>query len=254
MQVEQIVNQGIAQANKTLAAIRLPVGGATAGMVFSVSDPDGNVLGLYRMTDATIFSIEFAVAKGRNVTYYASTNLQSFDRVPVNDVIGQPFTPPYNPAYLPIGTAFTNRTFRFFVRTAVPVRRRRLCSRCVFHSSRNWSTQRPATTKPWRQFPTPISIPCWVTTHSTLARISSDTVATVNNRNGVVFFPGSSPLYVMGVLSGGFGVSGDGVDQDDVVTFYGRNGFRRPAEHRADRFFVRGVRLPYEEVDRNALA
>ena len=54
-QVEQIINQGIAQANKTRAAIRLPVGGATAGMVFSVSDLDGNVLGLYRMTMPRFF-------------------------------------------------------------------------------------------------------------------------------------------------------------------------------------------------------
>jgi uncharacterized protein GlcG (DUF336 family) len=35
------------------------------------------------------------------------------------------------------------------------------------------------------------------------------------NQNGVVSFPGSVPLYKNGVLVGGLGISGDGVDQDD---------------------------------------
>ncbi len=39
-----------------------------------------------------------------------------------------------------------------------------------------------------------------------------------NNMSGIVFFPGSLPLYQNGVLVGGLGVSGDGVDQDDFVT------------------------------------
>ena len=33
-----------------------------------------------------------------------------------------------------------------------------------------------------------------------------------------MFFPGSLPLYVGGVLTFGLGVSGDGVNQDDTVT------------------------------------
>jgi uncharacterized protein GlcG (DUF336 family) len=35
-------------------------------------------------------------------------------------------------------------------------------------------------------------------------------------------FPGSVPLYKNGVLVGGIGVSGDGVDQDDLVSYMGR--------------------------------
>ncbi len=48
------------------------------------------------------------------------------------------------------------------------------------------------------------------------------------NQNGVVFFPGSTALYINGNadrLRGGFGVSGDGVDQDDVVTAAGQVGY-----------------------------
>ena len=73
--VTKIVNDGIAQANVTRAAIRLNLqtglSGATAKMVFAVADHDGSILGLYRMPDATIFSIDVAVAKARNTVYYA---------------------------------------------------------------------------------------------------------------------------------------------------------------------------------------
>jgi hypothetical protein len=73
----------------------------------------------------------------------------------------------------------------------------------------------------------------------------------IANQNGVVFFPGSAPLYLAGSLHGGFGVSGDGVDQDDVVTFMGQKGFEAPAQLRADRVFYRTVRLPYQKFNRN---
>ncbi|HEY2882121.1 MAG TPA: hypothetical protein VGJ15_06795, partial [Pirellulales bacterium] len=61
-QVNQIIQQGIDTANDTRAQIRLPAGGATARMMLAVTDTDGSVLGLYRMTDATIFSIDVSVA------------------------------------------------------------------------------------------------------------------------------------------------------------------------------------------------
>lgn len=35
------------------------------------------------------------------------------------------------------------------------------------------------------------------------------------------FFRGSVPLYRDGILIGGIGVSGDGIDQDDFIAFYG---------------------------------
>src|SRR5262249_52747492 len=68
-QVEQIVQNGITQAEQTRAAIRLPLD-STTSMVFAVSDKDGNIVGLFRMPDATIFSIGVAVAKARNTAYY----------------------------------------------------------------------------------------------------------------------------------------------------------------------------------------
>jgi hypothetical protein len=75
------------------------------------------------------------------------------------------------------------------------------------------------------------------------------------NQNGIVFFPGGVPLYntINGVatLVGGLGVSGDGVDQDDVVTAAAAVGYAPPANLTADNFFVQNVRLPYQNFDRN---
>lgn len=44
-------------------------------------------------------------------------------------------------------------------------------------------------------------------------------------RNGIITFPGGVPLYKDGVLVGGIGVSGDGVNQDETVAFAGAIGF-----------------------------
>jgi uncharacterized protein GlcG (DUF336 family) len=70
-------------------------------------------------------------------------------------------------------------------------------------------------------------------------------------RNGIITFPGGVPLYKDGVLVGGIGVSGDGVDQDDLIAAMGSAGFEAPAEMRADRVSVRGVRLPYVKFPRH---
>jgi len=73
------------------------------------------------------------------------------------------------------------------------------------------------------------------------------------NQNGIVFFPGSSPLYGGGLLLGGLGVSGDGVDQDDVVTAAAKVSLDVPDNLRADQFFVRGVRLPFQKFNRQPI-
>ncbi|HYX70527.1 MAG TPA: heme-binding protein [Terriglobales bacterium] len=71
------------------------------------------------------------------------------------------------------------------------------------------------------------------------------------NQSGVVFFPGAVPLYKNGVLVGGLGISGDGVDQDDFVANGGAAGFMAPAGIRADQVVIRGARLPYLLFPRN---
>jgi uncharacterized protein GlcG (DUF336 family) len=53
-------------------------------------------------------------------------------------------------------------------------------------------------------------------------------------RNGITIFPGGAPLYKNGQLVGAIGVSGDGVDQDDITTFAGTKHFQPDKHIRSD--------------------
>jgi uncharacterized protein GlcG (DUF336 family) len=238
--VVRIVQQGIAQANLTRAAIRLPLE-STARMVFAVSDRNGNVLGLYRMPDATVFSIDVAVAKSRNVAYYADpTQLQAIDQVPG----------------VPPGTAMSNRTFRYL---ALP----RFPEGIEGAPPGPFSILNDPGTNPQTglQVGPPLPPAFYQSIQGHDAFFPDTNFHDPNNlanQNGIVFFPGAVPLYkdVTGrgqaVLVGGLGVSGDGVDQDDVVTFAASQGYTPPPNIlTADQTFVRGVRLPYQKFDRN---
>ena len=65
-------------------------------------------------------------------------------------------------------------------------------------------------------------------------------------QNGIQIFPGSVPIYRGNVLVGGLGVSGDGIDQDDMISFLGLNNAGQqvggignaPAAIRADNIVV----------------
>ena len=72
-----------------------------------------------------------------------------------------------------------------------------------------------------------------------------------NLPNGITIFPGGFPLYRNGVLIGAIGVSGDGIDQDDIVSASGAALFPAPPAIRADHSVHRGARLPYAKFPRN---
>src|SRR5438477_4368192 len=72
-----------------------------------------------------------------------------------------------------------------------------------------------------------------------------------NLPNGITIFPGGFPLYRNGVLIGAIGISGDGVDQDDIVGASGTHDFLAPLAIRADQFAYLGARLPYAKFPRD---
>lgn len=291
-QVRDIIENGIAEAEVTRAAIRLDENfrpGVATGMVLAVADTQGNLVGLYRMEDATIFSIDVAVAKARNTAYYADdAALRNVDRIDFN---GDGTLTEGTQDTVRRGVAFTNRTFRFIVEPRFPTGAPDLTSVEVAGLQNNNQTlcqQRPTLcVKVGPQSilrmpginprtgenldnasPLPVDVYRNVNSASFLAfdafnparnfRDPGDIVPVFGtadshpfaNQNGIVFFPGSAPLYVSGQLAGGFGVSGDGVDQDDVVTSAGFFGFEADESARVDQFFVGSVRLPYVKFNR----
>lgn len=100
--VMQILDNAEATANTTRAAIRLPIGSRTK-MVIAVADTDGTIIGLRRMPDSTVFSIDVAVTKARNMVYFNSASRTAADLQGV-----------------PLGTAVTNRTIGFGAQPLYP--------------------------------------------------------------------------------------------------------------------------------------
>jgi uncharacterized protein GlcG (DUF336 family) len=203
----QILDAAEATANQTRAAIRLPLGSRTR-MVIAIADMDGNIIALRRMADATVFSIDVAATKARNMVYFNSQLRSDAD---LNQV--------------PLSTAVTNRTISFGAQPFFPPGIDDSNAGPFFNLFMN------DTVNPCSQ--------------------GLDGGLSSGNNSGIVFFPGSAGLYRNGVLIGGLGVSGDGVDQDDFVTSGGAAGFQPPEAMRADQISVRGVRLPYFKFPRN---
>jgi uncharacterized protein GlcG (DUF336 family) len=234
--VVQIISQGVTQANHTRAAIRLPLDNTTR-MVLSVSDTQGNILGLYRMPDATVFSIDVAVAKSRNNAYYANpAQLQAIDQLPG----------------IPKGVAFTSRSFRYLAQPRFPeaIDGYPPGPFSILNDGgvnlSNGANQGP---------PLPPSAFQSVQGYDVFnAQTNFHDPFNPANQNGIIFFPGGVALYkpINGVrtLVGGLGVSGDGVDQDDVVTAAAAAGFTPPAPLRVDFYKFRGVRIPYQKYNR----
>lgn len=203
-QVQGIVANAVATGNTTRAAIRLPVG-VRARFVISVADLDGSLLALYRMPDATLFSVDVAVAKSRDVIYFSGTNGYT-------DLPG-----------VVAGTAITNRTLDF-------------AGQPLYPNGIDGTAPGPF----YPLFLNDVANPCTIGSQPKNP-----------NQNGIVFFPGSLPLYINGKLVGGLGVSGDGVDQDDFATAGGAVGYDAPTAIHADQYFDRGVRLTYQKFPPN---
>ena len=238
--IEQIVAQGIAEANQVRSQVRAPFN-QSAKMVFAVSDEEGNVLGLYRMPDAQYSAIAMAVANARNTAYYNNPSLLQ----PQDKIKG-----------VPAGTAFTSRTIRF---VSLP----------FFPEGIDINPPGPGnilTDGGNTKFATTKGAPLPVSAFQSLQGYNDFNPNTnfrdpynKANQNGVVFFPASAPLYVApagskirSTLVGALGVSGDGVFQNDDVASVASIAYAPGRSvDRADQVKFRGVRLPYYKYNRN---
>lgn len=201
-EIDAIVRSAVATAQQTRGLIRLPLN-SYARMVIAISGLAGEIVALYRMPDATVFSIDVAVAKARNVVWFSGAGS--------GDLPG-----------LPAGSSVTNRTIGY---GAQP----------MFPAGIDASEPGPF----FDLFVRDLMNPC-----------SQGSQPADANQSGIVFFPGSLPLYRDGRLVGGLGVSGDGVEQDDWVSWQGAEGYRPPEEVWPDRTLIEGVRIPFLKFPR----
>jgi uncharacterized protein GlcG (DUF336 family) len=232
--VQRVVNQAVNQANTTRAQVRLPYG-LTARFIIAVTDQTGRILAEYRMADALFDAVDVVPSKARNAYYFSTRQgyevLRSFVASAPYDNYSWTPDPPAGQ-----GWALTSQTLSFGGQPLFPP---------------GIDAFRPATPGPWfNLFVYDTLNPC--TEGPGPSRGGN---LSFINQNGITWFPGSAPLYKGGQLVGGVGVSGDGVEQNDLVTAAGEAGFEPPASLRVDNSSIHtrngDVRLPWLKFPRN---
>jgi uncharacterized protein GlcG (DUF336 family) len=226
------------QADRARAAIRRPLGDR-ARVNITVVDRAGTVLGLFSTRDAPIFGVDVSVQKARTAVFFSRPDAGDLLRAAGHG--GFVAAAARSGVRLGGEIAFSNRAQGFL-------------SRPLFPDGIDGTAPGPFSV-PARDFTIFNDGLQLALVKGALAQVLGNcaqaTCSTVPGlANGIQIFPGSVPLYRRGRLIGAVGVSGDGVDQDDLVAAAGGRGFEPPDALRADATFVRGVRLPYVKFPR----
>jgi uncharacterized protein GlcG (DUF336 family) len=215
-EVQRIVTQAAAQAAQTRAAIRTPAG-VSAQVFISVVDTNGSILGIWRTPDASMFSFDVSAQKARTALAFSNpANVDFCGRV--RSLLG------LSPGQ---SLAMSTRAVGFLSQDFFPP------------GIDMTNLGNPVEPGPLYEGPE----------FAYQARLASEAGLPAYG-NGITIFPGGLPLYKGGRLAGAIGVSGDGVDQDDLIAFAGAQGFHPPDDIRSDQYFYRGVRLPYAKFPR----
>jgi uncharacterized protein GlcG (DUF336 family) len=236
--VQTIIAHAAQQANITRAAIRQPLG-SNARVTIAVVDAGGTVLGVFRQLDAPVFGFDVSVQKARTAAFFSSANAGLLLR-------GAGFAAYADRAVadglqLNGSIAFTDRAGGFLHRPFFP-------------DGINNSAAGPFSTELSEWSPFNVGLQLDLIQTNLLAAIGGASVpcSTIPNLpNGIQIFPGSVPIYKNGVMVGAIGISGDGVDQDDLISAGGGNGYAPAPAIRSDQVFVRGVRLPFLKFPRS---
>ncbi len=245
-EVTRILAEAIKIANRSRAQIRQPLG-TPAQVTISVVDTTGAILGVIRTPDAPVFGTDVAVQKARSALFFSNTSAAA-----ALTALGAPVS-----AYvvgmqgliggaLSNGVAYSNRAIGNLARPFLP-------------DGINGAGPGPLS-KPfaqWSPFADGLQLDL------VQAKIVGNILAGTNTgpcstipalANGMQIFPGSVPIFRGAQLVGAIGISGDGIDQDDMVAFLGLANAgialgtgiaNAPAALRADRIAVPGGQLRY---------
>jgi len=225
IEVTNILTLAAERAAITRAGIRLPRGQPAQVFITVVSNPNSPgtapvVLGVFRTGEATMFSWDVAVQKARTALFFSS---------------------PLAAGILPVelqNKALSTRAVGFLAQSLYPPGIQKKPPGPLLGLQENFSL-----------------LPVGVTNilNGVFFTVANPplTVPDPNLPDGITIFPGGFPLYRNGVLIGAIGVSGDGVDQDDLIAASGTVNFLAPNAIRSDQIIFRGARLPYAKFPRN---
>jgi uncharacterized protein GlcG (DUF336 family) len=237
--VTGIINRAGAQADRTRAAIRLPIG-TPARVSVTVVDASGAILGMFRTLDAPIFGFDVSAQKARTAAFFSSaTAARDLQLAGFSNYVAAAAADGIS---LDGKVAFSTRAVGFL-------------SQPIFPPGAIGPFEKGPFSNPlgtWSVFNTGLQLDMYQDAPgASLFTASCTGTALPSLPNGITIFPGGFPLYKAGVLVGAIGISGDGVDQDDLIGFTGSMGFEAPAAMRSDNVVVRGVTLPYARFPRH---
>ena len=279
-EVSQILQSALAVSNKARAQIRRPLG-TPARVTISVVDAEGNILGIVRGRDAPVFGIDVSLQKARTAAFFSSSQANTLiQALPdaeylLDDLSGVDRTVDLSDYviatrnFLGLPTALADGAYAFTDRAGGNLSR-------PFYPDGLQNSGAGPLSKPaaeWSAFSTGFQLDTVynsMTKHLAflLGVLGSDVTSGCGGKsftgadvasspllaNGLQIFPGSVPIYRNGDLVGAIGVSGDGVDQDDMIAFLGVHNAglslsgsinNAPASIRADNLQPQGVRLRY---------
>lgn len=238
-EVTVLLSNALRVAARARAQIRNPAESA-ARVSISVVDSNGVVLGIARSVDAPIFGTDVSLQKARTAAFFSRpdagqilTNAGHGFFVDALRAFGMPTA-------LGDGIAFSDRAGGNLSRPFYPD---------GINANPNGPLSFPISV--WSPFNVGLQLNL-VANRLTLPGLGCTGIP--NLANGMQIFPGSVPIYRGAQLVGGIGVSGDGVDQDDMISFLGLHnaglelgGAINNADPsiRADTLTVQGVRLRY---------
>jgi uncharacterized protein GlcG (DUF336 family) len=284
-EVQTIEQQALTIANRARAQIRNPLG-SQARVSVSVVDTNGVALAFARTRDAPIFGIDVSLQKARTAAFnsgsYAADVLQSL--APANyfadsldyankkatfTTVAQGNLGDYvsavraflgMPSALTGNVAFTDRAGGNMSRPFFPDGVDGNPNGPFSHPLAQWSPFQEGLQLDLVYNAVALNLVGYLSAQG--FAVDADNVpastpfctASPHLPNGIQVFPGSVPIYRGSTLVGGLGVSGDGVDQDDMVSFLGLYNAgvqlggaigNAPPAMRADQLAPQGVHLRY---------
>jgi len=240
-EVRLLLQNALAVAQQTRAQIRRPLGSA-AQVNISVVDADGNVLGFVRTADAPVFGSDVSLQKARTAAFFshplASQRLQQTladrylggDAFHVASSVDAARAFFARPTLLADGLAFSSRAVGLIARPFYPDGIAGTPPGPLSRAIDDWSPfhlglqldlvynelVRIVSALAQNQTLQTPSPGCGT---QTLGGVPRNVLSQL--RNGIQTFPGGVPIYRGQQLVGAIGVSGDGVDQDDMIGFLG---------------------------------
>jgi uncharacterized protein GlcG (DUF336 family) len=217
-EVLTILANGLDIANRARAQIRRPTGSA-AEVTIAVVDTNGDILGLTRTPDAPVFGTDVAVQKARTAGFFSSVTASTGFIGTANATPAVPLVSYLtairaflgDPTALSNGLAFSNRSVGNLARPFFPD---------GIEGTPNGPLSKPFPTQ-WSPFNDGLQLDLIFNAVVGVGAPPAGCTTDPRIRNGIQIFPGSFPIYRGSTLIGAVGVSGDGIDQDDMVSFLG---------------------------------